>query len=65
MILCVCLKVLRKNCFVSVKCRKFHEKTLSEDKEFKLWEGMFHEIMNEDKGEEVVNYLIAWATKHL
>lgn len=43
--------------------RQFHEVTKSAVKEFKIWEGMFHEIMNEDKGDEVVQYLIEWADK--
>lgn len=34
--------------------------TQSTDKDFKIWEGMYHEIMNEEKGDEVVNYLIHW-----
>ena len=43
----------------------FFEKAVSEDKEYKKWEGMYHEIMNEDKGGEVVQFLIDWVDKRL
>lgn len=42
-------------------CSKFHDITKSTIKEFKVWDGLYHEIMNEDHGDEVVRYLINWA----
>ena len=38
--------------------------TKSTDKDFKVWEGMYHEIMNEEKGDEVVSYLVHWIDAH-
>ena len=38
---------------------------LSKDKELKMWDGLYHEIMNEVNGEEVRNYGAAWILKHL
>lgn len=39
---------------------EFCEKCASDDKELKLWDGLYHEIMNEPEKEEVIDYMISW-----
>ena len=43
----------------------FFDTAVSTDKEFKEWEGSYHEIMNEDNGADVVNYAIDWLNRHM
>ena len=45
--------------------RSFVKNTLSTDKEVKLWEGSYHEIMNEANGREVMTYAANWLVAHL
>ena len=44
---------------------KFFKTAISSDKEYKEWEGSYHEIMNEDNGMDVVNYSIDWLNRHV
>ena len=45
--------------------RKFHDNTKSTDKEFKIWDGLYHEILNEANGSEIVDYFINWTNSHI
>lgn len=40
--------------------RRLHERVSSADKTLKLYEGLYHEILNEPEKEQVVAYLLAW-----
>ena len=44
---------------------KFFENCASEDKKLKIWEGLFHELINEPEKEEVMAYMIKWIKKRL
>ena len=45
--------------------RKWVETAQSSDKSIKVWDGMYHEIMNEDGGDEVIEYAVNWFVNHL
>ena len=45
--------------------RGFVKSALSKDKELKVWDGLYHEIMNEANGEDVMNYGANWILSHL
>lgn len=45
--------------------RRFIEKAVSNDKELKMWTGLYHEIMNEDIGMEVAQYAVNWITSRI
>ena len=41
------------------------EAAQSSDKSIKVWDGMYHEIMNEDEGDQVIEYAANWLANHL
>lgn len=45
--------------------RKWVKEAQSSDKTLKVWDGMYHEIMNEDGGDEVINFVVKWFVDHL
>lgn len=45
--------------------RSFMEKAVSNDKELKMWTGLYHEIMNEDIGMEVAQYAANWIASRI
>jgi len=45
--------------------RKFFENVQSEDKEFKLYDGLYHEIMNEIRKDEPLSDIARWLDEHL
>ncbi|RLG55266.1 MAG: alpha/beta hydrolase [Candidatus Hydrothermarchaeota archaeon] len=43
--------------------RIFFEKCGSEIKELKIYDGLYHEILNEENKEEILNYIVNWLDK--
>ncbi|MEE9372069.1 MAG: lysophospholipase [Saprospiraceae bacterium] len=43
----------------------FCEKCNSVDKELKMWDGFFHELINEPEKEEVIKYMVQWLNARL
>jgi lysophospholipase len=38
----------------------FHDRAASEDKSIKLYEGLYHEVMNEPEREQVLDDIVGW-----
>jgi len=43
----------------------FYEKASSKDKNILVYEGLYHEILNEPEKQKVMDDMIAWFQKHL
>jgi alpha-beta hydrolase superfamily lysophospholipase len=44
--------------------REFHEALASPDKELLVYEGLYHEVMNEPERDRVVGDIVAWLDRH-
>lgn len=44
--------------------RKVHERAASKDKTLRIWDGLYHEVLNEPERDEVVAELVAWLDAH-
>lgn len=44
--------------------RKVHERATSKDKTLRIWDGLFHEVLNEPERDEVVTEIVDWLDAH-
>jgi alpha-beta hydrolase superfamily lysophospholipase len=40
--------------------RMIHERAGSDDKTIRIWEGLYHEILNEPEQHQVMDVVVAW-----
>jgi alpha-beta hydrolase superfamily lysophospholipase len=45
--------------------QRFYENCSSEDKELKIWDGLFHELINEPEKDQVIETMIDWINARL